>query len=250
MSDKPITTQIRELGPWFHNLHLPGGEQTAPHHILGDFPRWKWQQIAPFVPKDLSGTHVLDIGCNAGFYSFELARRGAVVRAIDIDGHYLQQAVWAASLLGLQERIEFRRATVYQLLHDARQYDLIWFMGVLYHLRYPMLALDLIRNRCHGRVFFQTMTMPGDDVLPVQANYELHQREVMNHPGWPKMAFIEHRIANDPTNWWAPNRAAVEAMLRAAGFASIQRIAHEIYTAEASGTPAGSSIAELWSAAE
>ena len=44
-----------ELGPWFHNLHLPDGVQTAPDHPLGDFPRWKWEEIAPHLPVSPKG---------------------------------------------------------------------------------------------------------------------------------------------------------------------------------------------------
>src|SRR5690606_4171407 len=74
---------------------------------------------------------------------------------------------------------------------------------------------------------------PGDEVFSAQADYGLHERDVMNDAGWPKMAFIEHRLANDPTNWWAPNHACIEAMLRSTGFTNIQKIAHEIYRCEA-----------------
>src|ERR1700709_1192549 len=98
-------TQRREidaLAPWFHNLHLPGGLQTAPDHFLGgDFPRFKWLQVADWLPQDLSGWKVLDVGCNAGFYSFELARRGAEVTSLDIDARYLRQARGAARQYGL-----------------------------------------------------------------------------------------------------------------------------------------------------
>lgn len=66
--------EVQQLGPWFHNLHLPDGRQTAPDHELGDFPRFKWRRIQQVIPEDLSGWTVLDVGCNAGFYSFELAR--------------------------------------------------------------------------------------------------------------------------------------------------------------------------------
>ena len=70
-------------GPWFHNLSLPDGAggtlHTAPDHPLGNFPRFKWDAIAPHVPDDLSGVNALDVGCNAGFYSLELARRGAAL---------------------------------------------------------------------------------------------------------------------------------------------------------------------------
>lgn len=233
MYQSNITERIEQLGPWFHNLHLPDGSQTAPDHFLGDFPKYKWQEIAPHLPEDINGLKALDIGCNAGYYSFELARRGAQVTALDIDPHYLEQARWAAEIFNLDKQIEFRQQPVYQLSESDEQYDIIWFMGVLYHLRYPMLALDLVRQRCRGRMIFQTMTMPGEEVLPTQEDYGLHERDVMTQPGWPKMAFIEHRVAGDPTNWWAPNHAGVEAMLRAAGFGNIQRIAHEVYMCEA-----------------
>lgn len=227
-----IARQIEKLGPWFHNLHLPNGEQTAPHHFLGDFPSYKWQQISPHLPQDMSGMRALDIGCNAGYYSFELAKRGARVTAIDIDERYLKQARWAAETLDLADKIDFRRAAIYQLAAEKQQYDVVWFMGVMYHLRYPMLALDIVRRCCRGQMVFQTMTAPGDEVLEAETNYDLHEREIMSHPGWPKMAFIEHRVADDPTNWWAPNHACVQAMLRAAGFDNIRCIAHEIYTCE------------------
>jgi tRNA (mo5U34)-methyltransferase len=233
MNKDSVIQQIETLGPWFHNLHLPDGHQTAPEHFLGDFPQFKWLEIAPFIADDLRGLKALDIGCNAGYYTLELAKRGAEVTAIDIDEHYLKQARWAAEVLELKDKIEFRRATVYDLARETQRYDLIWFMGVLYHLRYPLLALDIVRRCCKGEMIFQTMTAPGDEVFPAQTNYDLHQRQVLNEPGWPKMAFIEHRLANDPTNWWAPNHAAVEAMLRAAGFGQIKTIAHEIYSCRA-----------------
>ena len=99
---------IAELGPWFHDLHLPSGHQTAPDHPLGDFPAFKWEQFAASIPDDLHGARALDIGCNAGYYSFELAARGAEVLAIDVDEHYLRQARWAARLPRSGGPIEFR----------------------------------------------------------------------------------------------------------------------------------------------
>ena len=57
-----LRRQIEALGPWFHNLHLPGGVQTVPDHFLGgDFPRFKWLEIAPHIPQDLSGWRVLSL---------------------------------------------------------------------------------------------------------------------------------------------------------------------------------------------
>lgn len=227
-----LREQVQALGPWFHNLHLPGGVETAPAHPLGDFPLFKWRQIAPHIAPDLSGWRVLDIGCNAGFYSFELAARGADVTAIDFDPHYLRQARWAASVLGLAGRIAFRRMQIYDLAREQDSYDLVWFMGVLYHLRHPLLALDIVRRCTKRRLVLQTMTMPGDEVAPVPDDIGLDERSRLRDPGWPAMAFIEKRLRGDPTNWWAPNHACVEALLRASGFRVLERIADECYLCE------------------
>src|SRR6185369_8489543 len=97
-----LAARIRALGPWFHNLVLDGIE-TAPDHFLGDYPRQKFQRFAQALPADLRGKTVLDIGCNAGFYAFEMKRRGAEhVVAIDTDPRYLAQARLASRVLGLE----------------------------------------------------------------------------------------------------------------------------------------------------
>ena len=225
--------EIEALAPWFHNLHLPGGMQTAPHHALGgDFPRFKWLQIADWLPADLAGWRVLDVGCNAGFYSFELARRGASVLAVDIDPRYLAQARWAARQLELERQVEFRQMGVYEIARSIERFDLVWFMGVFYHLRYPLLALDLLARRTRRTMVFQSLTMPGETVYEHTHDHPIENREPLLDPGWPKMAFIEHRFAGDPTNWWVPNHAGVEAMLRSSGLRVVGRPAEEIYLCE------------------
>ena len=244
--DDPVAglqRQVEALGPWFHNLHLPGGVQTVPDHFLGgDFPSFKWQQIAPFVPQDLAGWRVLDVGCNAGFYSFELARRGAAVTAIDVDGHYLAQARWAARQYGLEERVTFRQMGVYEVPQLGEAFDLVWFMGVFYHLRYPLLALDILARQTRRMLMFQTLATPGEEVYPDTADHPITEREPLLHPGWPRMAFIEHRFSGDPTNWWVPNHAGTEAMLRSSGFRVAARPAAEIYLCE----PQPSASAAVW----
>jgi tRNA (mo5U34)-methyltransferase len=227
-----IAREIRELGPWFHNLHLPGGIQTAPDHFLGDFPRFKWTGIAPFIPQDLSGWTALDIGCNAGFYSFELARRGAEVTGIDVDPQYLRQACWAARRYGLDHKVSFRRMQIYDLAREPGKYDLVLFMGVFYHLRYPLLALDIVTRKVRRMMIFQTMLMPGNEVFAPRIDYPINERDALLEPGWPKMAFVEHRFAEDPTNWWIANHAGVEAMLRSAGMRIAGYPGEETYCCE------------------
>src|SRR4051812_39599687 len=83
LTREEIEAKARALGEWFHNIDL-GGISTAPNHFLGDYPRVKWNRFAHSIPADLSGKTVLDIGCNGGFYSIEMKRRGAA-RVVGID---------------------------------------------------------------------------------------------------------------------------------------------------------------------
>lgn len=227
-----IRAEAERLAPWFHNLHLPGGVQTAEDHFLGDFPRYKWDIVAPHLPDDLEGWTALDVGCNAGYYSFELARRGARVTGVDHDEHYLKQARWAATRMGLEERVRFHRADVYDLGRSVERYDVVLFLGVFYHLRYPLLGLDAVARRVGRLLVFQSFTMPGDARLEDTRGYGLDEREVLRSPGWPMMAFIEHELQEDPTNWWAPSTSCVEAMLRSTGMRVLERPEREIYVCE------------------
>lgn len=226
-----IQQKIDLLAPWFHNLHLPDGTQTAPYHPLGDFPSFKWKQIVEYLPK-IKGWSVLDVGCNAGFYTFELAKRGALVTGIDIDRHYLKQALWALKIFGLSSTASFKKMQIYELAHYNQKYDLVWFMGVFYHLRYPLLALDIISRVTSKILVFQTMCLPGQIDYVENKNVSLFNREVMNQEGWPRLAFVEHSVEDDPTNWWVPNHSAVEAMLRETGFDIIAHPESEIYICE------------------
>jgi tRNA (mo5U34)-methyltransferase len=237
-SHPDFAREAAAFSPWFQNLHLPDGSETAPNHPLGDYPTFKWRDISRHIPEDLGGWTALDIGCNAGFYSIELAKRGALVTAIDKDPHFLRQARWAVAQYGLEKRIEIVEAQIYDLAAWDRSYDLVFFLGVFYHLRYPLLGLDLVAERVKRRLVFQSLTMPGEQVAAVPDDISIEERERFLEPGWPRMAFIEKRLAGDATNWWAPNHACAEAMLRSAGLHVTSRPAHEIYICE----PAGDSV--------
>jgi tRNA (mo5U34)-methyltransferase len=225
--------EVRRLAPWFHNLHLPDGRRTAPDHPLGDFPAFKWRQIATALPEDLTDCRVLDIGCNAGFYTFELAKRGAAVLGIDHDEHYLRQARWAAERMGLEEHVEFRRMGVYQLGDLDETFDLVLFLGVLYHLRYPLFGLDLVAERVRGTLVLQTLTMPlGDALGNTPPDVPIDGRDALRDVDWPAMAFVEHHLAGDHTNWWVPSEGAVAAMVRTTGLRVVARPGHEIWLCE------------------
>jgi tRNA (mo5U34)-methyltransferase len=223
-----IVKRIEDLGPWFHNMEL-GGVETAPDHFLGDYPTFKWNQFCDALPRDLRGMTVLDVGCNAGFYALEMKRRGADrVVGIDHDPRYLQQAGLAAEILGLD--IELQRMSVYDVADLGERFDLVLFMGVLYHLRHPLYALDLLREHVVGdALIFQSMLRGDAEVAPVAEDYPFAERDIFDRPGHPRMFFVEHSYAGDGSNWWIPNRACVEAMLRSAGFAIEAHPEEEVY---------------------
>jgi tRNA (mo5U34)-methyltransferase len=214
-----LEARIEALGPWFHNMEL-GGVRTAPGHFLGDYPAVKFAGFADALPADMTDKSVLDIGCNAGFYSFEMKRRGASrVLGLDHDEHYLAQARFAAEVLGFEREVEFRRLDVWDVATLGERFDLVIFMGVLYHLRHPLLALDLIHEHvADDLLLFQSMQRGSNAVDEVRPDYDFFETAHFDAPGYPKLHFIEHRYAGDPTNWWAPNAAATQAMLRSAGF--------------------------------
>jgi tRNA (mo5U34)-methyltransferase len=166
-----IERKIHELGEWFHNMNI-GGVQTAPRHFLGDYPAVKWNRFAHAIPADLTGKSVLDIGCNAGFYAFEMKRRGADrVVAIDDEERYLAQARFAAETNALE--IEFHRLSVYDLAQLNEKFDLVLFLGVFYHLRHPLLALDLIRTHATKDLFvFQSMQRGTPKILKAEPDYD------------------------------------------------------------------------------
>lgn len=189
----------------------------------------KWMEFADSIPTDLHGATVLDVGCNGGFYSIEMKRRGADrVVGIDSDSHYLEQARFAAEVCGVD--VEFRQMSVYRVAQLREKFDWVLFMGVFYHLRYPLLALDLLyRHAVKDTLLFQSMQRGCGDVEPLKQDYPFSEKAVFDRPDFPKMHFIEHNYSGDPTNWWVPNRACVEALLHAAGFEIVGRPEPEVY---------------------
>jgi tRNA (mo5U34)-methyltransferase len=236
---KDLRERVEALGPWFHNIQL-GDVWTAPDHFLGDYPNAKFKRFAPHLPDDLSGKSVLDIGCNAGFYSMEMKRRGAErVLGIDSDDRYLAQARLAGETLGYSN-IEFRNLSVYDVAALGETFDVVIFMGVLYHLRHPLLALDLIREHVAGDLMiFQSMQRGSSHLLQLEADYPFEESDIFFESAFPKLHFVEREYAHDWTNWWVPNRACAEAMLRASGFTIEVRAEDEVYICRRGEVPFG-----------
>lgn len=237
LSQESVEQRVRELGNWFHNIDL-NGVKTAPGHFLGDFPTVKWRRFEHAIPADLRGKSVLDIGCNGGFYSIEMKRRGAKrVVGIDFDDYYLNQARFAAQVLG--QEIEFRKMSVYDVAALGEKFDLVLFMGILYHLRHPLLALDLIYEHvAKDLLVFQSLQRGSSEVDQLEDDYDFWETEIFDRPGYPRLYFVEKKYSHDQTNWWIPNRACSEAMLRSAGFEILSHPEEEVFVCRKLDMPA------------
>lgn len=187
---------------WFHRIDLGDGIVTPGR----DDSQSKLAEIR--MPADLSGQTVLDIGAYDGFFSFEAERRGAA-RVVAMDN-------WGEPECSGREGIDLARAALgsgveivkgdIQALDPERlgTFDLVLFMGVLYHLRHPLLGLEKVAAVTRAMLILETHA----DLLDL---------------GRPAMAFYPgSELARDQTNWWGPNIAAVEAMLRVVGFGRIE----------------------------
>ena len=146
----------------------------------------------------------------------------------------LEQARFAAATTNLQ--VDFRALSVYDAQQLGRTFDLVLFLGVFYHLRHPLLALEAIRKVCTGTLLIQTITTPHDtgtyETCPQvnRAHTGLRSSE-LNQPDFPLLRFVEGGLDGDTSCWFVPSVEAVLAMLRASGFKPEQMIrpeAHEV----------------------
>jgi len=209
---------VERMGPWYHNIQLAPGIFTNPKR--GDYPASRWRTLEPHVPPDLSGKTVLDIGCNSGFFSLELKKRGAErVVGIDIMPHILAQARFVSSWL--EQPLELRELGVYDL-DRLGTFDIVFFIGVLYHLKHPLLALEQVAAACKDTLYVQTVLRGSIADFDPPNDYDENEHNIFEEHAFPKLHFIEHSFNGDVSNWWFANRSCFKAMLRITGFESIQ----------------------------
>lgn len=204
-----IASEIEALGPWYHSIDLGDGVVTPGK---GD-PVPKFQRLEPYLPADLRGLRVIDIGCNAGGVSVEFAKRGARVVGIETTERYYRQAVWVRDRLGL-DSFEPMPRTAYELV-DLGTFDVVVFLGIIYHLRYPQLALDILGRISTGVMFLSTPIIQSPTGL-------MEMRLPATVPA-PVPAKVEAEY-----NWWYPSEPALSLMLTAAGFTDIETVTRTV----------------------
>jgi tRNA (mo5U34)-methyltransferase len=222
-SNQPGITDVREIrrlidahGRWWHEIELAPGVVTPGD----DSNRMKLPILVDLgLPDSLAGLRALDIGCSDGYFSFELERRGAEVVAIDFVPEDYTGFATARKILG--SNVTYQMDNVYNVSPAKYgHFDVILFLGVLYHLRKPLAALDAIRSvsKPGSQLFVGTMMI--DDYF-LLANGTVTTLDRLNPilktiPLW--QAYPGDSLNGDFTNCFAPNSRALEVALLEAQF--------------------------------
>jgi tRNA (mo5U34)-methyltransferase len=222
MTREEILTELKRLEPWFHRIDLGDGLFTKTESVMGepvDHPQGPWQTIQTLLPRDLSGKSLLDVGCNAGFYAFEAKRRGAS-RVLGVDGQrqHVRQALFVRKLLGLD--VQFRRLNVYELSPRAvGQFDITLALGLLYHLKHPILALENLYRVTKDLLVIETAIMPPERT-PESFMHPLGEQQMQLHP----LCLVENPATAKEQifNWFLPSIEALKSWLRATGFGEVE----------------------------
>ena len=217
ITDVPtIQRLIAEHGRWWHEIELAPGVVTPGD----DSNRMKLPILDRLgLPREMHGLRVLDIGCSDGYFSFEMEKRGAGVVAMDFVPETYTGFATAKKILG--SRVEYRMDNVYNLSPEAfGAFDVVLFLGVLYHLRKPLAALDAIRSvmKPGGSLFVGTMLIDEYFLLPdgTVTTLDAVNPVLKNVPLW--QSYPRDTLNGDFTNCFAPNMCALQAALGEAQF--------------------------------
>ncbi|MGH9939949.1 MAG: class I SAM-dependent methyltransferase [Blastocatellia bacterium] len=190
---------------WWHSIDLGDGRITPGAKKIDELR----DHYACFnLPDDLTGKRVLDIGCWDGFFSFEAERRGAEVVAVDC---WRPEKFFEAHSI-LNSRVEFREMSVYEITREKLgRFDIVFFLGVIYHLQHPLLALQRVCEVTCETAVIESHVI--DDILDTSR---------------PVMEYYEYEeLGGQYDNWWGPNTDCLIRMTRTAGFARAEVIRRE-----------------------
>ena len=231
-----IASLERETG-WYQCVDLGNGIKTKTKSHWGEplnYPLPKWNLIKNHIPENLQGMSVLDIGCNAGFFSIEAKRRHAdYVLGIDERASYLNQAKFVTDVLGLD--IDFKKMNIYELSEMDKKFDLVLALGIIYHCKHPLMAAENIACVCKGTAIIESQLIRQPIFVlekPLTLMKEILKGRFFKHKipiwtyvyeGYADSASNEHTKEED-YNWWFPNMETLINLFRTAGFARIEKI--------------------------
>lgn len=215
-----VRALVDEYDYWFQRIHLGHGVYTKPET---GYHETVWRAFLRCFPDDLGGASVLDVGCNAGYFSIQAKLRGAGrVLGIEPWPVYLQQARKIGDVWKLG--IEFDGLDAHDLDRVDEQFDLVFLCGLLYHLKNPLLVLEHVGRLCRDAVILDTEIIPESrrNRVRVRSGAAGGVRMTTARSGF--MKFVEgHELGGDGSNWWVPDTECVLGMLRTAGFTHFSR---------------------------
>lgn len=229
-----VEKEVRALGWWYQHFELPCGVSTGGGREPSYQPETRWKLFEPFVPQDLSGQTVLDVGGNAGYFSIQMKLRGAK-RCVLVEPYeeFARQAEFVAREFGVKLEVVNEDVHTYCLTTEER-FDYVLFLGLFYHLKYPVLVLDRLAGMTKRRMFFLSHLIGSEyDQYDERRNYARDADDaILADPTFPRMMFIERLYNRDPTMWWIPNFTALEPLLCSAGMKVIARPHPQLLVAE------------------
>ena len=243
-SVEDVRRRVDELGWWYHHFELPSGVWTGSGEPPAYDPIERWSLIEPHLPDDLEGKSVLDVGGNSGYFSLRMKQRGAG-RCVMVEPvtDFVDQAHFVFEQFGVDVEVVGEDVHVYCLTTDER-FDYVLFLGLFYHLKYPVLVLDRLAEMTKELIFFNShIEGPAPQETPEQPPPEKPKprrfglrrqpapapvtpdvdRDDLQSPSFPRMAFLEGPYRGDFSNWWVPNHEALEPLARSAGLKVLAR---------------------------
>lgn len=188
-----VEKEVQALGWWYQHFELPCGVWAGNGEEPSYRPEMRWRLLEPHVPADLTGQSVLDVGGNAGYFSIQMKRRGAK-RAVLLEPYveFVRQARFAARQFGVKLEIVNEDVHTYCLTTEER-FDYVLFLGLFYHLKYPVLVLDRLAEMTKQKMLFQSHLIgSAHDPYPAQANYARGADDALiDDPAFPRLMFIE-----------------------------------------------------------
>jgi tRNA (mo5U34)-methyltransferase len=218
-STEQVEQAVRSLGWWYQHFQLPSGIWTGDGLEPAYSPEERWRLLEPYVPTDLHGKTILDVGGNAGYFSIQMKLRGAK-KSVLVEPYeeFVEQARFASDQFGVKLKIVNEDIHTFCLTTRER-FDYVLFLGTFYHLKYPVLVLDRLAEMTKERMYFQSH-IAGDKPAPP------------NDTALPRLSFVESAYRDDYTNWWIPDYAALEPLVRSAGLRVLARPHPEMIVAE------------------
>jgi tRNA (mo5U34)-methyltransferase len=201
-----VERRVAELGWWYHHFELPSGVWTGDGKPPAYDPNERWEFIEPYLPPDLEGKTVLDVGGNSGYFTLKMKQLGAgrcvMVEPADM---FVEQAHFVFEQFEVDVEVVHEDVHAYCLTTSDR-FDYVLFLGLFYHLKYGVLVLDRLAEMTKERIFFNSHIEgpPAEETGAATAV----ERDDLRSAGFPRLSFLEVRTV---------------AMVRTGGFRTTRR---------------------------